>query len=73
MRGQQKGWWLNASLPKPPIFDVVRMGTIEEYVDLNGSHMVIYFRLYSSFTTRVTNGVFADAVSEDDDTARATV
>ena len=53
--------------------DVVRMGTIEEYVDLNGSHMVIYFRLYSSFTTRVTNGVFADAVSEDDDTAWATV
>ena len=39
----------------------------------NHSHMVIYFRLYSSFTTRVTNGVFADAVSEDDDTAWATV
>ena len=76
MSGQQKGWWLNASLPKPPIRDVVRMGTIEEYVDLNGSrtcHMVIYFRLYSSFTTRVTNGVFADAVSDDDDTAWATV
>lgn len=52
------------------------MGTIEEYVDLNGSrtcHVVIYFRLYSSFTTQVTNGVFADAVSDDDDTAWATV
>lgn len=43
MRGQQKGWCLNASLPKPPIRNVVRMGTIEEYVDLNGSYMVIYF------------------------------
>ena len=43
MRGQQKGWCLNASLPKLPIRDVVRMGTIEEYVDLNGSYMVIYF------------------------------
>ena len=46
MRGQQTGWWLNASLPKPPIRDVVRMETIEDYVDLNGSrtcHMVIYF------------------------------
>ena len=35
-------------------------GPIEEYVDLNGSrtcHVVIYIRLYSSFTTRVTNGV----------------
>lgn len=52
------------------------METIEEYVDLNDSrscHVVIYFRLYSSFTTQVTNGVFADAVSDDDDTAWATV
>ena len=73
MRGQQKGGWLNASLPKPAIRDVVRMGTVEENVDLNGSHMVIYFRLYSSFTTRVTNGVFSDAVSDDDDTAWVTV
>ena len=67
---------MNASLPKPPICDVVRMGTIEEYVDLNDSrtcHVVIYFRLYSSFTTQVTNDVFADAVSDDDDTAWATV
>lgn len=61
------------SLPKPPIRDAVRMGTIEEYGDLNGCYMVISFRLYSSFTSRVTNGVFADAVSGDDDTAWATV